>query len=337
GVDQAGYRAVLAAATRARPGVPLSAFVSMPAVEAAVRGLREAGADTLTAQAPESPFTGEDLRSWMFWARVKTYDALAGADVAAVARKVLHLGPDETVDAAREEELRRVLTRAFAEGRAAADPLGAVMDPDVAAAHHLQQSGLLGEATTAGTLGSGGETRTARDFTGLPVLPVVDLTTVEVNGAPQQAPWLSPREGEASRPTPSLVRGTLDRADRRYFLLTLPDGTTHRAPHSELPHLLAADPALQALDLAVDLVLDVPELDRYAPGLADDLAQLLGRGIWSTAATSGLNRSGRDGSSVLTLRPSAGDPDTEPTWTRSAPRDPAEPVYAPSPVPDPLP
>ncbi|MFJ4895975.1 lonely Cys domain-containing protein [Streptomyces sp. NPDC088788] len=336
GSDQIGYRAVLAQAERFKADVPLTAFVSMTAVDQTVRWLRDAGASALIALAPDSSLAGEDLRSWMFWSRVKTYEALAGTDMPAVVRKVLHLGPDETVDAAREEELHNLLIRAFADGRAAMDPIGADLDLDVAAAYHLQLRGVW-DRTTATTCHIGAETAPARDFTGRAAPAVVDLAVVEVDGEVQPAPWADANGEDGRRRVPSLFRCTLDHTDRGFCLLTLPDGTTHRAPHSEIPHLLAADPALQALDLDVDLLLDIPELDKYAPGLADDVAQFLGRGVWSTSAETGLTSTGHDASSVLTLQSAVADPGTRPAWTRRAPRVLAEPVYAPSSVPDPLP
>ncbi|MBE9500341.1 lonely Cys domain-containing protein [Streptomyces sp. GKU 257-1] len=175
GVDQAGYRDALAAAAGARRGIGLTEFVTMPSVEAALRWLddRDAAAavSELLGKRLEKPAPVQVLGA--FWARVKAEEVLGrdGTDQAALARRVLHLDPAEPVDAARLTELGRTLTRAFAEGRDAADP-------DVAAAYHLQRSGLLGRATSSTTLGLTGTARRARGL----------LRPVARSGGPQHPP-----------------------------------------------------------------------------------------------------------------------------------------------------
>lgn len=340
GVDQVGYRQVLAAATQAAPGTGLTAFVTMPAVEAALRWLDGRDPDEVIREVLEKDRPGETQLLRVFWARVKAYDVLGrdGTDAVALARRVLHLESAETVDEARLEELRWTLTRAFAEGRDAADP-------DVAAAYHLQHVKLLGSDTSLSTLDLVRAARKGRDFTGESPRPVVDLAYSGSDGRPSEAPWLT--EGvKSSRPDPYLVRAKLDPADPNHLLLVA-RGRTWRVTQREFIELLAEDPVLQNLkdvvfrrsSLRVDVVLDIPELDRLAPGMARRLAQRLGRHVWSTALRTKLRKGGRQGSSVLGVRDRAAASGTSSgvTWTESQPEDPAEPVESPGSIPDPVP
>ncbi|OEV12316.1 hypothetical protein AN220_30020, partial [Streptomyces nanshensis] len=284
------------------------------------------------AEAPRTRLSGRRLVSWMFWARVEAHELLAraGSGEPALMRRLLHLDPAEPLDDARQEAARRLLTRALAEGRDASDPA-------VAAAFHLEESGVLGDSTRLSTRYLDGATGQGRDFTGDADRSVVDLTeTADADGR-KAAPWAGDKDRHGNdKPAPYLVRAELDPADADFLLLTV-DGATWRATHAEFLELLAADPALQAEELSTGVVLDIPELDRRAPGLADAAAQRLGRHVHSTAQDSGVSAIGRDGTAVLELLPAADTPDAPLTWNRSTPRWSDQTAPAPRSVPDPLP
>ncbi len=223
-----------------------------------------------------------------------------------------------------------MLTRALAEGRDASDPA-------VAAAFHLEESGVLGDSTRLSTRYLDGATGQGRDFTGDADRSVVDLTETAGADGRKAAPWAGDKDRHGNdKPAPYLVRAELDPADADFLLLTV-DGATWRATHAEFLELLAADPALQADELSTGVVLDIPELDRRAPGLADAAAQRLGRHVHSTAQDSGVSAIGRDGTAVLELLPAADTPDAPLTWNRSTPRWSDQTAPAPRSVPDPLP
>ncbi|OEV25566.1 hypothetical protein AN220_13015, partial [Streptomyces nanshensis] len=337
GVDRAGYRAVLKAAREAAPDTALTAFAPLPTVtEAAAWLTREWGSyESATRTVLRPADTGAREVSRLFWAAVKTHDALQGLgqeELEARSSGVLHLDAQgETADDAQVGKMRSLLTRAFARGRDAADP-------DVAAAYHLDEGGVVEEGTalpsTRYTDGTSGEGRDFRDEA-----PRVDLTRVESpDGTQEPAPWAGKDPDGNDTPPPYLVRAVVDPADTRHLLLEY-SGMTLRVTHGEFVELLAADLVLRAKELRTGLVLDIPELDRLVPGLASRIAQHLGRHVWSTALPTGLSRGGGDGSSLLGTRHPSGASGTAsgPAWTENVPVDPAEPVEAPRPVPDPVP
>ncbi|WP_039940301.1 lonely Cys domain-containing protein, partial [Streptomyces himastatinicus] len=276
---RADYRAVLAQALDSGPDTPLSGFVTLPqAVDRAAARLdgpdvaREI-ADVLQLSGPDE--VGEDERSQMFWARVKAYEALDALDVAgldAYTARMLHLDPSE-VDDARRDEARDLTAAAYAVGRDGADP-------DQVAAYHLETDRAL-SATTAMPPVTVGGPAAGRHLLATPRGDTaVDLSKVHIPGGTVDAPWHGKTAEGRDRPYPYVVRAEVDRDDPAYLFVSY-DGVTRRVPAAEFIELVAGDAELLTRDPAVPVFLAISELDRLAPGLAQDLAQRIGRETYS--------------------------------------------------------
>ncbi|MER7971979.1 lonely Cys domain-containing protein, partial [Streptomyces sp. NPDC096080] len=297
----ADVRALLTAAADAPAGTTLRDFVTLPAsLDRAADWLGGPHADRETAdllRLPGPDRVDEDSRSLMFWARVKAYEALGtvpgGPD--AYTARVLHLDPD-SVDDARREQALTLTAHAYAVGRDGARA-------DEVAAHHLETDGALDDSTLAPPAATGGPA-TGRNLLGPARDTAVDLSSVHTPAGPADAPWHGTTARGKDRPHPYVVHAEIDRTDPTHLLVAY-GTTTRRIPTGELVELLANDPELTARDAHDPVLLAVSELDRFAPGLAQDLAQRVGRGVYSTAFPLGPHTADatRD-TPVLALRPS---------------------------------
>ncbi|WP_211301846.1 lonely Cys domain-containing protein, partial [Streptomyces sparsogenes] len=334
GPSRADYRAVLAQALGSGPGTSLGDFVTLPpAVDRAVAWLggpdvtREI-ADVLRLSGPDE--VGEDERSRMFWARVKAHEALGALDAAgldAYTAGVLHLDPSE-VDDARRDQARDLTAAAYGVGRDGADPAQV-------GAYHLETEQALSAATAMPPVTAGGPA-TGRHLLATPRGDTaVDLSKVHTPGGTVDAPWHGKTADGSDRPHPYVVRAEPDRNDPGHLFVSYA-GVTRRVPAAEFLELVAGDPELLTLDQAVPVFLAVSELDRLAPGLAQDLAQRIGREIYSTEFPVGEHTAGGAAHPVFSLHPS---PATGATPTAgdirvSAPRA-LDSVSMPGPVPPP--
>ncbi|WP_415853016.1 lonely Cys domain-containing protein, partial [Streptomyces albus] len=293
------FRALLSEAAVAPRRTKLADFVTLPgSLGRAAAWLSGADAaqetaDLLRLSGPDQ--VGEDERSRMFWARVKAEEALdaLGSGLDAYTARVLHLDPSAVDDAARERA-RTLTAHAYAVGRD-----GAV--PDEVAAYHLETEGALSEATrippsAPGSSGGGRNLLGTRAGNA-----TVDLSKVHVPGGTVDAPWHG-KTGGTTSPDPYVIRAELDRTDAGHLFVTY-GGVTRRIPAGEFIELAANDPELLVLDPAVPVFLAVSELDRFAPGVADDLAQRIGRGVYSTEFPLGEHTDGGT-APVFSLHPS---------------------------------
>ncbi|NEB60516.1 lonely Cys domain-containing protein, partial [Streptomyces diastaticus] len=329
GVDRAAVRRVLAAAAEhwgAWPGDELVGFVEVTAIEAAARWMRDGDPrdEAVTALDLSGPHAvGEAERSRMFWARVKAEEALSapGTDLGVRVSKVLHLRPGPRPTGHRDT-LLDLLTRAFAAGRDAADP-------DVAAAYHLDESGVY--ATTDVVTTNGGESGDGRDYTAGQTPTTVDLARFGTPSGLADAPW-----ADHKGPAPYLVRITPD--GRAPDLLELSfDGETHRVTAGEFLELLAHDASLAGKELSVPVVLAFSAHDGDPGDLAGRTAQRLGRTVWWTEFPVDVSATGTSGEPVLTLRTTPdGDVPDAGAWERARPAQATSPGDAPRPVQAPL-
>ncbi|WP_446046457.1 lonely Cys domain-containing protein, partial [Streptomyces olivaceus] len=334
GVDRAAVRRVLneaAEAWRAAPAAPLSRFVHLPAPHTAARWLQdtaavdEAAVSALGLAGPDD--VGAAERTRVFWARVKAVETLAGAGPDALTTRLLHLDPALDVDAARHERALSVLTRGFAAGRDMADP-------DVAAAYALETGGAFDWSATLTTMGTeSGGGRDWRDTATL--LPEVGRTRTPAGLA--DAPWAGPDASGGNRPTPYLVAAYVDLQDGNRLQASI-DGALQDTSAAEFAELLAADPDLNRKDLSVPVLLVLAGIDGPADGVAETIAQRLGRSVWWSRYPAELSGTDDTGASVPTLVPSiitAGTP-TAADWQETRPTDPAGPQEGPRPVAPPV-
>ncbi|WP_324618405.1 lonely Cys domain-containing protein [Streptomyces sp. RTd22] len=296
------YRAVLTQALDSGPGTPLADFVTLPpAVDRAVARLGGANAAQEIADVLQLSGTdkvGEDERSRMFWARVKAYEALGALDAAALdayTASVLHRDPSE-VDDARREQARELTAAAYGVGRDGADPVQV-------AAYHMETERALSDATAIPPLQGGGPAA-GRNLLGAPAgNTAVDLSKVHTPGGTVDAPWHGRTRKGKVRPAPYVVRAELDRNDPSHLFVSY-GGVTRRVPAAEFVELVAGDPDLLTLDSAVPVFLAISELDRLAPGLAQDLAQRIGRQTYSTEFPLGEHTADGTADPVFSLHPS---------------------------------
>ncbi|MGW2539053.1 lonely Cys domain-containing protein, partial [Streptomyces sp. NPDC001499] len=278
GVDRDVTRRVLAAAAQAwqsGPSVPVSGFVDLPVLESAARWLGDTAAVD-TAAVTALKLSGPDevdaaARARMFWARVKAEETLLAAqDADALTTRVLHLDPAAEVDEALRGEALTLLTRGFAAGRNMADV-------DVAAAYDLETRGAFDHASAATTMGSAlGDGRDWKDGAAV-LLPGLD--TFRVPSGVVAAPWAGQDASGTAKPVPYLVRASVDLQDGNDLHVTF-DGATYQVRAAELAELLASDPELRRKDLTTPVLLILDGLDGPAPGVADLVAQRLGRSVW---------------------------------------------------------
>ncbi|MYS50132.1 hypothetical protein GTW46_08645, partial [Streptomyces sp. SID6013] len=321
-----------AQAWQAAPGAPLSRFVSLPAPHTAARWLQDTAAVDATAVAALGLAGPEDVgaaeRARVFWARVKAVETSAAAGPDTLTRRVLHLDPALDVDGAGHESALALLTRGFAAGRDMADP-------DVAAAYALETGGAFDWTATLTTMGTeSGGGRDWRDTTTL--LPEVGRVRTPAGLA--DAPWAGPDGHGGNRPVPYLVAAHVDLQDNTRLQVST-GGTLRDTSAAEFAELLAADPDLNRRDLSVPVLLVLTGIDGPAPGVADTIAQRLGRSVWWSRYPAELSGTDDTGSSVPTLVPSlvtAGTP-TAADWQEARPTDPAHPEEGPRPVAPPLP
>ncbi|WP_371934390.1 lonely Cys domain-containing protein [Streptomyces glycanivorans] len=278
GVDRDVTRRVLAAAAQAwqsGPSMPVSRFVNLPVLDSAARWLGDTAAVD-TAAVTALKLSGPDEvdgagRARMFWARVKAEETLLAAqDADALTTRVLHLDPAVEVDEALRGEALNLLTRGFAAGRNMADV-------DVAAAYDLESRGAFDHASAATTMGSalGG----GLDWKDGAAALLPGLDTFRVQSGVVAAPWAGQDASGAAKPVPYLVRASVDLQDGNGLHVTF-NGATYQVRAAEFAELLASDAELRRKDLTTPVLLILDGLDGPAPGVADLVAQRLGRSVW---------------------------------------------------------
>ncbi|WP_042837048.1 lonely Cys domain-containing protein, partial [Streptomyces sp. NRRL S-15] len=335
GVDRQATRRVLAAAAQAwqdRPSLPVSGFVDLPVLHSAARWLQdtvvvdEAAVAALGLSGPDD--VGDAERARMFWARVKAEETLAGPDADALTARIRHLDPGTEVNGTLSEEALTVLTRGFAAGRN-------MTDPDVAAAYDLEARGAFGRPSVSTAMGSA--TGGGRDWADLSA-PQPGLAEFRTPGGLTDAPWAGQDVYGKDKPVPHLVLADVGFQDDGRVQVSF-DGSTYEVTAAEFAELLAADVELRRKELAVPVLLMLTGLGGPAPGVAEVIAQRLGRGVWWSPFPADL--SGRDDAgvavptlvdSLLTL--------TSPTvadWREARPVDRAGTQEGPRPVERPLP
>ncbi|WP_241191730.1 lonely Cys domain-containing protein, partial [Streptomyces sp. ADI97-07] len=299
GVDRQSTRRVLAAAAQARqPGsaLPVTGFVDLPVLDSAARWLTDTTAVDATAVAAlklaDTGQVGAAERARMFWARVKAEETLlaAGPDADALTTKVLHFDPAVDVDDGMRGAALTLLTRGFAAGRN-------MSDPDVAAAYDLEARGAFDEPSTFTMMGSHtGEGRDWKD--GSAAFP--ELGRFRAPSGLADAPWAGQDVYGKDKPVPYLVRAYVDLQDNDHLEVGF-GGGSYRVRAAEFAELLAADPDLRRKDLNTPVLLVLEGLDGPASGLADLIAQRLGRSVWWSPFPADLSGTDDAGTPVPTL------------------------------------
>ncbi|MGW5370307.1 lonely Cys domain-containing protein [Streptomyces sp. NPDC004011] len=331
GVTRETTRRVLAAAAEfraTRPDGQLTEFVRLPAVQDAVLWLQDGDLEDQAVDALEidAEDVSEAERSRMFWARVRAEETLGadGVDEQALTAKVLHLDSSAEVTEAQVDEARDLLTRAFAAGREASDP-------DVAAAYHLDVSSAY--AATGLRAVQDGADGDGRDYTGGELPSSVDLAQFRTPSGVVDAPWRK----VSGTPVPYPVRVTPDADDPGLLELTFEEDT-YRVTADEFAELLAHDQKLSRKGLDVPVVLAFEDRADDAVGLADRIAQRLGRSVWWSGFPADFSGMGGSGQPVLTLHASeAGDVPGAGAWHEARPVRPSAAVDAPRAVQAPHP
>ncbi|MFD4763288.1 lonely Cys domain-containing protein [Streptomyces sp. NPDC058439] len=323
GVSRRVTRDVLAAAALAwqsGPALPVSGFVDLPVLHAAAGWLQDTAAvDKAAVAALELSDAGEvgaAERARMFWARVRAEETMhaAGADADALTARALHLDPAvEVNDALRDDALTR-LTQGFAVGRDMADP-------DVAGAYDLRERGAFDEPMLPS--GTGSASSGGRDWKDETVL-LPDLGRFRAPDGTFDAPWAGKDASGKDKPVPYLVRASVDFEDSDHLDVNI-DGTSYRVPAAEFAELLASDAPLRELALTTPVLLVLEGLGGPAPGVADVIAQRLGRSVWWSPFPVEISAPDGAGSSMPTLTDSLATM-TSPTaadWREARPVDPA--------------
>ncbi|MFE8008166.1 lonely Cys domain-containing protein [Streptomyces sp. NPDC057418] len=337
GVDRQVTRRVLAAAAQAwqsEPSLPVSRFVGLPVLHSAARWLQdtaavdEAAVAALALSGPGDVGTAERAR--LFRARVKaeeTRDA-AGPDADALMARLRHLDPGTEVDDALRGEALTLLTRGFAAGRN-------MTDPDVAAAYDLEARGAFDRSAAPTTMGPA--TGGGRDWKDGSVLPS-ELSRFRTPDGLADAPWAGQDANGKDRPVPYPVLTYVDfqNSDRLHVGF---GGASYAVSAEEFAELLAADAQLSRKSVTTPVLLLATGLGGPAPGLADVIAQRLGRSVWWSPFPANLSGTDDSGTAVPTLvdslvsmsSPTAGD------WYEARPVDPPGTQEGPRPVEPPLP
>ncbi|WP_338000810.1 lonely Cys domain-containing protein [Streptomyces bingchenggensis] len=339
-VDQEVARRALAAAAtawEARPRGPRGErvdmpwdFVELPVVRLGAQWVRgdEARSEAATVlNLPEPRPLGEAQRLRMLWAWAKTMDLLSkpGVDVDDLAIRMLHLAPGVGVGESEREDLRTLLTRAFAVGQDASDT-------DAAAAYHLEVK-LAFIATDRDTVLDGAEGK-SRDFTG-ESWPRVNLAQIRTSGGLVDAPWRNRnRKRQATEPVPFLLRIEQDPQDPYIIELDI-DGRVFRISVIEFLQLMANDPILTAKGKGTKVVLSHARTAPRIYVVAWLLAQGLGRPVLWTNDRTDLSGTDDQGAPVITVPAGAA---SAPVWQEALPEPPPPGTQnAPRPVPRPLP
>ncbi|MDW6056856.1 lonely Cys domain-containing protein [Streptomyces sp. FXJ1.4098] len=283
---RADYRAVLLEAANAADGTRLSDFVTLsPAVDAA-----SSWKGALSAAAWDGvvgPMLGvgaadveDGHRSRAFWAQVKAHELLyrPGLDVDGLARKALHLEATDPVDAARREELWRLVAKAYARGRDAADF-------HVLAAFHLEAAEPFSWACRLKDPLLNGE-NAGNDWSTGTRIARLDTSRIQTPDGLEDAPWTGQDDAGHERAVPFVVRASYDPSDPDALRLRFRGNKpVFRVPFEEFVELMAYHPKLVDRRLNGVLVLDIPGL--YDTRLADMLTERLGRPTTVTSGTTG--------------------------------------------------
>ncbi|WP_421106959.1 lonely Cys domain-containing protein [Streptomyces sp. NEAU-S77] len=328
---RADYHRVLLEAANAAGDTRLGDFVTLPPAVDAASVWKDGHAgpadfDRVVASMLGVPVSdvNDGHRMRAFWARVKAHELLdrPGLDVDGLARKALHLAAADSVGDARRKDLWRLVGMAFARGRDATDP-------DALAAFHLETAGAFSNPLTNPLVSGDG---IGHDWTAGTKIQTLDTSRILTPGGMVPAPWFGKDPKDRVRAAPSVVRGSYIPSEPGILHLRFGSNPrVFRVPFAEFVELMAYHPMLVDRDLTSVLVLDIAGL--HDDSLADTLKKRLGRPVTFTRATTGTAQPEGLPHPVLSLMPSAQDPQpTAQSWGIRQPVAPATLETAPVPV-----
>ncbi|MDW6056870.1 lonely Cys domain-containing protein [Streptomyces sp. FXJ1.4098] len=328
------YRAVLTAAAAAPDGTPLTAFApgltgALDEAAAWWSGVDPAVATAAALALDDPQQVGTAELSRVFWARVKMYEALAapGMDIDRITAQVFGVTPDDDL----RDATRWLMAALYAIGRDGGDLV-------TVRAGYLESLGALSDATAVSTPGKPGDPpqlASGRHFVDAPKTADLDLSKVWTPGGLEDAPWAGP-----GRPAPYVVRASVDWNNPGRLALFL-NGSDVSVSEAEFVELLAGDRHLLVTPQNTAVLLEISQLDRHFPGLAQRLAQRIGHPVHSTSLpVDRITPPAAQGSQapvIALIPPPNGPAPTAADFRETEPITPNPPVDTPRPVPAPLP